>query len=280
MNTKYFKVQAKCGHVGRNYYILKWFYVKALTGEEAAKVVRDKPRVKHNQKDAIRNVKEITFEEYLTGLRLNSEDMYFKSTSKQEQEFYNAVKQEEIYPEVCEEHSNYKKKRNEMKYLINHGATYNNFFLNFKQKKVEDRRIIDRLEELYNLCLKPIEIAVQDPESNEWKTVKVENTVKNRFLNNYYFNLSRFLRLKKETDASYSDLQNVYDYFINHEEIEDETRRRIAKLEKIDTNKKRKYWMADYKQRVEYEENLFNQYKEKENKIKEGLKEINKLEEM
>lgn len=112
MNTKYFKVQAKCGHVGRNHYILKWFYVKALTGEEAAKVVRDKPRVKHDQKDAIRNVKKITFEEYLTGLRLNSEDMYFKSTSKQEQEFYNAVKQEEIYLEVCEEHPNYKKKRN------------------------------------------------------------------------------------------------------------------------------------------------------------------------
>ena len=110
MNTKYFKVQAKCGHVGRNHYILKWFYVKALTGEEAAKVVRDKPRVKHDQKYAIRNVKEITFEEYLTGLRLNSEDMYFKSTSKQEQEFYNAVKQEEIYPEVCEEHPNYKRK--------------------------------------------------------------------------------------------------------------------------------------------------------------------------
>ncbi len=110
MNTKYFKVQAKCGHVGRNHYILKWFYVKALTGEEAAKVVRDKPRVKHDQKDAIRNVKEITFEEYLTGLRLNSEDMYFKSTSKQEQQFYNAVKQEEIYSEVFEEHPNYKKK--------------------------------------------------------------------------------------------------------------------------------------------------------------------------
>lgn len=112
MNTKYFKVQAKCGHVGRNHYILKWFYVKALTGEEAAKVVRDKPRVKHDRKDAIRNVKEITFEEYQTGLKINSKDMYFKSTSKQEQEFYNAVKQEEIYPEVCEEHPNYKKKRN------------------------------------------------------------------------------------------------------------------------------------------------------------------------
>lgn len=29
MNEKYYKVCAKCGHVGRNYFILKWFYVKA-----------------------------------------------------------------------------------------------------------------------------------------------------------------------------------------------------------------------------------------------------------
>lgn len=178
------------------------------------------------------------------------------------------------------EYDHDKRIKDEMKYLINHGAAYNSFFLNFKQKKVEDRRIIDRLEELYNLCSKPIEIAVQDHDSNEWKTVKVENTVKNRFLNNYYFNLSSLLRLREKTDASYSDLQEVYDYFINHEEIDDETRLRIAKLENIDTNKERKYWMADYKQRVGYEENLFNQYKEKENKIKEGLKEINKLEGM
>lgn len=111
MNTKYFKVQAKCGHVGRNHYILKWFYVKALTGEEAAKVVRDKPRVKHNHKYAIRNVVEITFEDYLIGLKANLEDMYFKCSNKQEQEFYKCVKLEEIYPEEKEK-PNYKKKRN------------------------------------------------------------------------------------------------------------------------------------------------------------------------
>lgn len=111
MNTKYFKVQAKCGHVGRNHYILKWFYVKALTGEEAAKVVRDKPRVKHDHKDAIRNVVEITFEDYLIGLKANLEDMYFKCSNKQEQEFYKCVKLEEIYPEEKEK-PNYKKKRN------------------------------------------------------------------------------------------------------------------------------------------------------------------------
>ena len=37
---KYYKVYAKCGHVGRNSYILKWFYVKAESGSEAAKKVR------------------------------------------------------------------------------------------------------------------------------------------------------------------------------------------------------------------------------------------------
>lgn len=111
MNTKYFKVQAKCGHVGRNRYVLKWFYVKALTGEEAAKVVRGKPRVKYNQKDAIRDVIRITLEEYLKGIKLNSHDMYFKCTNKQEQKLYNCVKFEEVYPEE-NEHLIYKKKRN------------------------------------------------------------------------------------------------------------------------------------------------------------------------
>jgi hypothetical protein len=97
--------------VGRNHYILKWFYVKALTGEEAAKVVRDKPRVKHDQKDAIREVKEINFEDYLAGIKANSEDKYFKCSNKQEQEYYKCVKPEEIYPEEKEK-TNYKKNRN------------------------------------------------------------------------------------------------------------------------------------------------------------------------
>ncbi len=133
MNTKYFKVQAKCGHVGRNHYILKWFYVKALTGEEAAKVVRDKPRVKHDQKDAIREVIEISFDEYLAGTKANSEDMYFKCSNKQEQEFYKCVKLEEIYPEEKEK-TNYKKKRN--------GQRIKNKFLE-KEMKREIRGVIN-----------------------------------------------------------------------------------------------------------------------------------------
>ena len=72
----YYKVLAKCGHVGRNNYIIKCFYVKANDGEEAAKIVRQKPRVKHHHKDAIRDVIAIELEEYLTGLKIMEADMY------------------------------------------------------------------------------------------------------------------------------------------------------------------------------------------------------------
>lgn len=170
--------------------------------------------------------------------------------------------------------------KEEMKYLINHGASYNKWFLNCYQKKIEKKRIIDRLEELYNMCLKPIEIAVQNHETDKREIVKIENTVKNRFINNYYFYLSGLLKYKKDTDSSYSDLQQTFDYFTTHDEIDDETRKRIAELENIDTNKEKKYWMADYKQRIGYMEDRYVEYKDKEKQIEEGLKEIKKLEDL
>ena len=63
MKTEYYKVLAKCGHVGRHRYITKWFYVKASSGKEAAYIVRYKPRVKHDHKDAIREVVSINYYE-------------------------------------------------------------------------------------------------------------------------------------------------------------------------------------------------------------------------
>lgn len=101
---------AKCGHVGRNNYIIKCFYVKANDGEEAAKIVRQKPRVKHHHKDAIRDVIAIELEEYLTGLKIMEADMYFKVQNSSDQRLYNCVKQEDIYPE--EDKKKYKKPRN------------------------------------------------------------------------------------------------------------------------------------------------------------------------
>ena len=82
---RYWKVEAKCGHVRKNKYIIKAFHVQAANGSEAAEIVRWKPRVKHHDKAAIQNVTEITKAEYETGLRFQMNDPYFKSHSVQEQ---------------------------------------------------------------------------------------------------------------------------------------------------------------------------------------------------
>ena len=82
---KYYKVEAKCGHVGRNNYIIKMFYVCAMDGKEAAFKVRLSPRVKHHRKDAIRRVNEIKYEEYLNGLNRLKTDPYFLAHNSAEQ---------------------------------------------------------------------------------------------------------------------------------------------------------------------------------------------------
>ena len=64
---RYFKVVAKCGHVGRHRYIVKDFYIVANDGKEAAFKVRHLPRVKHDRKDAILSVEAIAKDEYLVG---------------------------------------------------------------------------------------------------------------------------------------------------------------------------------------------------------------------
>lgn len=74
---RYYEVEAKCGHVGRNNYIIKKFYVCAEDGKNAALKVRKSPRVKHHHKDAIRGVTEIDYNEYLIGLNETSNDSYF-----------------------------------------------------------------------------------------------------------------------------------------------------------------------------------------------------------
>ena len=94
-----YQVSAKCGHVGRNYFVVKNFPVKAQDGKEAAKIVRNFPRVKHHQKDAILDVIEISAEEFEFLLEHNGTDPYFQCTNVQEQRMYEEV----IYPEFTTE---------------------------------------------------------------------------------------------------------------------------------------------------------------------------------
>ena len=82
---KYYMVIAKCGHVGKKNYIPIKFAVVAESGKEAAKKVRQFPRVKHNHKDAILDVRCITLEEFLEIKEINDNDPYLKCHSRQEQ---------------------------------------------------------------------------------------------------------------------------------------------------------------------------------------------------
>ena len=92
---KYYIVKAKCGHVGRNKYIVIDFPVIAENGKEAAKKARKYPRVKHDQKGAIINVTKVTYEDYLKCLENNNNDMYLKCKNRQEQnkieDFYERI---------------------------------------------------------------------------------------------------------------------------------------------------------------------------------------------
>ena len=95
---KVYQVTAKCGHVGKNHFVIKDFPVRAKDGKEAARVVRNFPRVKHHHKDAILYVVEITWEEYEALVAKNNLDPYFHCSNIQEQRMY----EEQIYSEVEE----------------------------------------------------------------------------------------------------------------------------------------------------------------------------------
>ena len=85
MVNKYFEVICKCGHVGRKFYIPIKFAVCTTDGKEAARIARLYPRVKHNHKNAILSVKEISYDTYLEINKRNKEDPYLQCHSKHEQ---------------------------------------------------------------------------------------------------------------------------------------------------------------------------------------------------
>ena len=99
MEREFYKVLAKCGHVGKNWYIKKWFFVTAISGKDAASFVRTIGRVKHNQKDAILNVLKIDYREYIEGLNNHKTDLYFNVNNSTEQRLLNCINPLDVFPE-------------------------------------------------------------------------------------------------------------------------------------------------------------------------------------
>ena len=89
---RYYEVTAKCGHVGKGYYIPIGFAVRAETASEAAMVTRTMPRVKHDHKDAILSVREGDIFEYDHLRQGNRCDPYLQCRSRREQMMeYDAI---------------------------------------------------------------------------------------------------------------------------------------------------------------------------------------------
>lgn len=101
MNKDYYAVTCKCGHVGRNQYILITFPIIAESGKEAAMIARLIPRVKHHHKDCIIGVRKIDYEEFVMINKLNSNDPYLSCGSIQEQRLIDLS--ERVYSEITKE---------------------------------------------------------------------------------------------------------------------------------------------------------------------------------
>ena len=97
--ANYYKVKAKCGHVGKRNYYEGTFYETAENGREAAAIVRQRPRVKHQHKDAILSVEKISFEEYSEGQAGKKTEAYFQCESPQEQGCVWSEIEDRIFPE-------------------------------------------------------------------------------------------------------------------------------------------------------------------------------------
>jgi len=96
-----FEVCAKCGHVGRDYYVDKIFAVRAESAKEAASIVRNFPRVKHHHKDAIRYVIRIDEARYWEIRQTNNVDPYFLCHNIQEQRLMCTI------TPICEKNDDY-----------------------------------------------------------------------------------------------------------------------------------------------------------------------------
>jgi len=178
--------------------------------------------------------------------------------------------------------------KSKLKIMIKHGAKINSFFLNIKKKQKRKHRIIDRLEELYDLCEKPIKVSCYDGtdglEENKMKYYLIENNSKNRFLSEYYFQLSEGFGDDYYKNHEYSEVEDLYDFFMKYDTIPDDIKIDISKkyCEKnkypIDYSQEERFWKSDLKWYSRVIFDSFDRCKQKELEIKKAKEELKYLE--
>ena len=157
--------------------------------------------------------------------------------------------------------------RSKIKYLINNGACINRRYINFIKKTKKEKRIIDRIEYLYNLCEKPIEFFTSD--NGVEKKYIVENTLRNRFFVKHYYKI--FI-----LDSEIS-LEEAFNFFSNNEDAPEELLMIWAKKENIDFEQTKEYLLADIKQKCGYKIRMWDKAKAIEKEISKGKGELKSL---
>jgi len=131
---KFFIVSAKCGHVGRSHYIPIDFPTKATDAKTAAQQVKKIGRVKHDHKDAILKVTQVSKKEYLEQSISNKNDPYLAAKSKHEQnEIIDLIKNRFIND------PQYKPKKNK-KFIVSKKSKLSS---NYKKQKINKELISD-----------------------------------------------------------------------------------------------------------------------------------------
>lgn len=82
---KYFSVRTKCGHVGRLNCVWIDFAIYAESTKEAAEIARQKGRAKHYHKNTIKEVVEISMEDFYKLKARNDSDPYLHAKNHREQ---------------------------------------------------------------------------------------------------------------------------------------------------------------------------------------------------
>ncbi|MCF0117794.1 MAG: hypothetical protein HUJ61_07105, partial [Bacilli bacterium] len=80
-----------------------------------------------------------------------------------------------------------------------------------------------------------------------------------------------------KTDDHYADIEEIYEWFIKHDEVPEEYYLNKAKEHNIDINREKKYWMADLKVYSDRLEEKLAEFKTNEKEIEEGLIELEEL---
>lgn len=189
-------------------------------------------------------------------------DTYSKELDRYKEHHGKEFNREQIY-------------KSTLKYLLTHGAMLNPCFLSYRLIKHKEVQIIDRLEELYRLCLRPIEIYVPDNNHTEKpKRCFVDNTSFNRFLNDYYKFRMSFDNFLSNEELGPKELYSL----VMDDPDEEKAVELLIKIKNIDTNRERSRVLADLSFYLGIWRKTKNAFLTREEEIEKGLKEIEKLE--